>query len=171
MPTFKNETPRYIDHWAMLQTPTGCPERVLIRFAPGEERALAFWVPYVALGLTVVDPDYPVVPNTILVSGTFDFAPGMERRFTIEPCDTYDANVIVQKGRVIVYPGSSTTGVEVNQNAEVPFHFKAVFDWEYAPYLRVVGLEPETRATVHAEVDRDYPTSARIGAGGGLMWR
>lgn len=168
MPTFRNETKRYIDHVAFLQAPAGVPERVLVRFAPGEEKELPFWVPYAVLGLTLVDPDYPVVPDTVLVSGTFEFQPGIERRFNIEPCDTYTVSIIVQKGRIFVYPGSSKVPVEVVQEEEVPFHYKAVYDWEHAPYLRIVGGE-EARVTVHAEVNREYAVADR--RGGGLMWR
>ena len=166
MPTFKNETRRYIDHECWLQTPTTEPKRVLVRFAPGEERSLPFWLPHVKLGLTLVDPNYPVVPNTVLLSGTFSFEPGMERKFNLEACDTYVINVVVQRGRVTVFPGSSTLGVEVVQNDEVPFHYRAVMDWEYSPYLRVVGLESGTRATIHVEIDRDYPTVSRTRSNG-----
>ena len=74
MPTFKNNTTRYIDHNAMLQDPNGEKSKILVRFAPGEERALPFWLPYQQLGLTLVNADYPAVPNTILISGTFNFA-------------------------------------------------------------------------------------------------
>ena len=154
MPTFKNETSRYIDHNAIIQTPEGEPRKILVRFEPGEQREMLFWLPYQKLGLTLVS-DYPAVPNTILVSGTFNFDEGTERRFNIESCDTYIVNVIVQSGRVVMYTGNSALGVEVAENAEVPYHYKATMDWEYAPYLRLVGKENGTVATVHAEIDRE----------------
>ena len=168
MPTFRNDTKRYIDHWALTQAPTEEPRKMLIRFEPGETKELGFWLPHVKLGLTLVDADWPKVPDTILASGTFDFEPGVERQFNIESCDTYIVNVIVQQGRVMLFPGSSKTGVEIVQETEVPFHYRAVFDWEYAPYLRVTGLEAGTKATVHAEVDRSGMFRAR---GGGGAWR
>lgn len=157
MPTFKNDTKRYIDHWCTLQAPEGTPQRVLIRFAPGEERRLTFWVPHVRLGLTLVSANDPKTPDTILTSGTYAFEPGVERRFNIEMCDTYAVNIIVQKGRVMLFPADTRTGVEVRQDAEVPFHYRAVFDWEYAPFFRVVGMDEGTECTVHAEINRDYP--------------
>ena len=154
MPTFKNNTTRYIDYNGVIQTPEGDQRRILVRFEPGEERPLAFWLPYQKLGLTLVS-DYPAVPSTILISGTFNFDKGTERRFNIESCDTYIVNVIVQSGRVVMYTGSSSVGVEVAESAEVPYHYKAKMDWEYAPYLRLVGMEDGTVATVHAEIDRE----------------
>ena len=140
----------------MLQDPNGEKSKILVRFAPGEERALPFWLPYQQLGLTLVNADYPAVPNTILISGTFNFDKDTERRFNIEPCDTYIVNIIVQSGRVAMYTGNSGTPVEVAENAEVPYHYKATMDWEYAPYLRLVGKEDGTSVTVHAEVNREF---------------
>ena len=45
MPTFKNETSHYIDHEALIQSPSGEPKKILVRFKPGEERGLPFWLP------------------------------------------------------------------------------------------------------------------------------
>ena len=168
MPTFKNETAHYIDHEALIQSPSGEPKKILVRFKPGEERGLPFWIPYQKLGLTLVNANYPAVPNTILISGSFNFNNGTERKFNIEPCDTYIVNVIVQKGKVIMYFGNSSIGVEIAENAEVPYHYKATLDWEYAPYLRVIGKEADTVATVHAEIDRDYLVNAKVG---GRVWQ
>lgn len=167
MPTFRNDTARWIDHWAVVQHPAEEPRKILVRFAPGEEKGLEFWLPHVKLGLTLVDPDWPKAPNTILTSGTYAFEPGVERKFDIAPCDTYIVNVIVQQGRLMLFPGSGNVGVEIVQSADVPFHYRAVFDWEYAPYLRATGLEAGTRATVHAEVDRAWTIHSR---GGGPIW-
>ena len=155
MPTFKNETTHYIDHTAIIQSPTDEPQKILIRFKPNETRELSFWVPYQQLGLTLVNADYPAVPNTILVSGTFNFEEGTERRFNIEPCDTYRVNVIVQSGKIMMYTGSSPTAVEVSASSEVPYSYDATMDWEFAPYLRFVGREAGTSVTIHAEVERE----------------
>ena len=168
MPTFKNNTSRYIDHEALIQNPTGEPKKILVRFKPDETRELPFWIPYQKLGLTLVSESYPPVPNTILISGTFNFNNGTERKFNIEPCDTYIVNVIVQKGKVMMYTGNSPTGVEIAEDANVPYHYRATLDWEYAPYLKLVGLSDDTTATVHAEVDRDYLVNAKAG---GRSWQ
>ncbi|MBQ7262463.1 MAG: hypothetical protein IJR14_01970 [Synergistaceae bacterium] len=166
MPTFRNDGAQVVTHKMTIQSPTDPPRRGLIRFDPGAEVALPYWVPYKELGLTLVSED-PKVPDTILASGTFGFDAGMERKFDIEQCDTYIVNVIVQTGRVMLYPGSTKTGVEIVQDADVPFHYRGVYDWEHAPYLRLVGLDAGTRATVHAEVDRSALVLAR---GGGAAW-
>ena len=169
MPTFKNETTRVISHRAITQSPEGVPRENWIIFNPGEEKQLAFWLPYVKLGLTLTSENYPPVPNSILISGSFNFEEGTERKFNIEPCDTYVVNIIVQSGSVLMYPGNSTIGVEVAESTDVPYHYKAVLDWEYAPYLRIVGKENDTLATVHAEVDRDYLVNAKMGVG--RLWQ
>ena len=163
MPTFRNDTRRVIDHWCLIQHPTEPVQKVLIRFDPGKLVKLKFWVPYAELGLTLVNANQPKCPNTILVSGTYDFAQNVERRFNIEPCDTYIVNIIVQKGGVMLYPGDTAGGVEITQDTDVPFHYRAVFDWEFAPYIRIKGMAAETRATVHAEVDRSATMMKKIG--------
>ena len=168
MPTFKNETKHYIDYEALIQSPSGEPKKILIRFKPGEERGFPFWVPHQKLGLTLVNADYPAVPNTILISGNFNFDEGTERTFNIEPCDTYVVNIIVQKGKVVMYPGNSAVSVEIAENAEVPYHYKATLDWEYSPYLKLIGKENGTVVTVHAELDRDYLVNAKVG---GRTWQ
>ena len=163
MPTFKNNTSRYIDHEALIQNPSGEPKKILVRFQPNETRELAFWLPYQKLGLTLVSADFPPVPNTILISGTFNFNKNTERKFDIEPCDTYIVNVIVQKGKVMMYTGNSNIGVEIVEDTDVLYHYKAVMDWEYSPYLKFIGLDDNTVATIHAEVDRDSPAALKSG--------
>ena len=158
MPTFKNETKHYIDHEALIQSPSGEPRKVLVRFKPDEERALTFWIPHQKLGLTLINADYPAVPNTILISGNFNFNNGTERKFNIEPCDTYVVNIIVQKGKVAMYPGNAAMCVEIAETTEVPYHYKATF----------VGREAGSVATIHAEVDRDYLVNAKVG---GRVWQ
>lgn len=163
MPTFRNDTKRYIDHWCDVSTPMGTSDHILIRFAPGEKRALAFWLPYEMLGLTLVDAMFPPVPDTILISGTFKFGEGDERIFKLKPCDAYVLNVIVQSGAVKVYTGSSPTGVEVREDTATGFHYRAVLDWEFAPFIRIEGLTGGTEATVHAEIDRGVIPQIRGG--------
>ena len=168
MPTFKNNTSRYIDHEALIQNPNGEAKKILVRFQPDETRELPFWLPYQKLGLTLISADFPPVPNTILISGTFNFNNGTERQFDIEPCDTFIVNVIVQKGKVMMYTGNSNIGVEIVEDTDVPYHYKATLDWEYAPYLKFIGLDDNTVATIHAELDRDYLVNAKVG---GRKWQ
>lgn len=163
MPTFKNNTSRHIDHEGLIQNPIGEAQKILVRFKPGETRELPFWLPYQRLGLSLVNADYPPVPNTILISGTFNFNLNTERKFDIEPCDTYIVNVIVQSGRVMMYTGNSNIGVEIAENIDVPYHYKATMDWEYSPYLKFVGLNDNSVVTIHAEVDRDSFVALKSG--------
>ena len=51
MPTFKNNTSRTIHYRAITQSPEGVPKENWIIFNPGEEKELAYWLPYVKLRL------------------------------------------------------------------------------------------------------------------------
>ena len=155
MPTFRNNGKRTVFYNGKIQDPNGKTRDVLVFFDAGKEVGLLFWVPYEQLGLELVSADNPSVPNTVLLSGTFNFNKNTERKFTIEHCDRYILYIIIQNGAVKVYPGNSTIAAEVRANVENPFHYKIVYDWEFAPYLRVVGLEDGTKATIHAEVYRE----------------
>ncbi len=155
MPTFKNNGTRTVVYKGTVQDPNGKPREILVFFDAGAEVGLLFWVPYEELGLELVSADSPSAPNTVLLSGTFSFDKNTERKFTVGHCDRYMLYVIIQSGALKIYPGSSTVGAEVRANVENPFHYKIVYDWEYAPYLRAVGLEDGTKATIHAEVFRD----------------
>lgn len=155
MPTFKNTGKTLIVYKGIIQEPNEKPKEVLVFFNAGEEVGLKFWVPYEELGLELVSEVSPPLPNTVLLSGTFSFDEGTERKFMIGHCDKYLLNVIVQSGALKVYPGSSKIGVEVREDMEVPYSYKVVYDWEYAPYLRVVGITDDTAATIHAEIYRE----------------
>ena len=146
MPTFKNETARYIDYEAFVQDVSGEARKILIRFEPGEERGLSFWLPYQKLGLTLVNNDYPAVPSMILISGDFIFNNDTTRKFEIEPCDSYDILIKVKKGKVAMLPGNSTVCVEISENGE----YKATLDWGYSPYLKITGLENNSVASIRA---------------------
>ena len=163
MPTFKNDTTRYIDYEAFVQDITGEAKKILIRFKPGEERPLPFWLPYQQLGLTLTSADYPAVPSKILISGTFLFTTNSMRKFNIEPCVRYVVNIIVQKGKVKFYAGSSTVAQEVAEDANVPYRYRSVFGWENAPYIRLVCDEGEAEVSLSVEVCTNELSSQRTG--------
>lgn len=152
MPTFRNDGKNRVVYKGIIQQPNEKPQEVLVFFDAGEKVGLNFWVPYEELGLELVDADSPAVPNTVLLSGTFSFDEGTERTFPLGHCDIYVLNVIIQSGKVKVYAGSSAIGVEVTINENIPYHYTGIYDWGHAPYLRVVGLEDNTEATINAEV-------------------
>lgn len=154
MPTFKNNTDKAIMHTCKIQPPNGKTQEIIIIAEAGKELMLNFWIPYDRLGLELVSADYPPVPDTVLLSGTFKFDEGTERKYVIEPCDMYTVDVILQSGGLRIYAGSSLSGAEIRSDGEVPYRYHAKYDWEYAPYLRVVGIEDGTEATIHAEVIR-----------------
>lgn len=154
MPTFKNGGERTVVYKGIVQPPNEKPREILVFFDAGKETALDFWIPYEELGLELVNADEPPVPNTVLLSGTFSFDKGTERKFAIGHCDRYTLYIIVQSGGIKVYPGNSTIPVDMRTDLEYPYHYNVVYDWEYTPYLRVVGLEDDTEATIHAEIYR-----------------
>ena len=159
MPTFQNDTNRLIECRATLQTEDG-PKKVLVQFppkprkGPAEAKKLPFWVPWREAGLTLVDPEWPPAPQVTLVSGTFDFEQGMTREFAIPECGKYVVDLIVQSGRVKLYAGGDKAGAEIVKNTIVPFRYRGFYDWEQAPRLRLVGMEEDTRATLHVEAGR-----------------
>ena len=151
MPTFKNNTTHYIDYEALIQAASGETRKILVRFEPKEERGLPFWLPYQKLGLTLVNANYPAVPDKVLVSGTFKFNAGTERRFNIEPCSRYVVNILAQKGKVKFYAGASLTGQEVAEEADVPYRQRTMLTWETAPYIRLVCESGEAEVVLNVE--------------------
>ena len=138
MPTFKNKTKRIINYEANGKIYT---------FLPEEEYALKTWIPYQQLGLELVDANYPSVPSQILLSGKFNFNEGLERKFNLEPCEKYKLEMRVEAGIVKLYFGTSQIGIEV-EGGEC---YKVTSDWGIAPYIRVVGIENESKAEIYAE--------------------
>ena len=154
MPTFRNGGERPVTYQGIIQRPNGKEQEVLIIIDAMKDMALDFWLPYEELGLELVDADNPPVKGSTLLSGTFMFDAGTERKFTIGHCDKYILDVILQSGSVKVYHGNAPIGVEIRTDVDVQYRYHIVNDWEYAPYLRVVGLEDGTEAIIHAEVFR-----------------
>ncbi|MBQ7220784.1 MAG: hypothetical protein IJS28_07385 [Synergistaceae bacterium] len=136
MPTYRNNTDTAINYSSNGK---------LYSFPPKTDYPCNFWVPYQELGLKLVNPDYPPVPNSIMLSGTFKFAKGVERRFNFEHCGKYRVKVRVKSGAVRLFTGSSRTG------AEIDGEYEAVFDWEKAPHIRVTGIEGENEIRIDAE--------------------
>ena len=163
MPTFKNETGKPVYHEAAIRESDGRARRMLIKIEPGKSMELSFWIPWQDLGLTLESADYPPVPATFLVSGTYDFTNGMIRKFDIEPCGAYTLNIIVQTGRARLYLGGAGGSEEIAEDENVPFRYRAVLDWERAPYFRLEALADNTRVSVHAEVHRGELPANRIG--------
>lgn len=155
MPTFKNNTDKAIIYRGTIRPPDRSKQEAIIIVDAGKEIRLNFWLPYEALGLDLVDENNPPVPDTLLLSGMFKFDKGTERKYTIGQCDKYTVDVIVQTGGVKIYAGSSPTGAEIIADIGSPYHYSAVYDWEYAPYIRVVGIEDGTEVVLHAEVTRE----------------
>lgn len=154
MPTFRNNTDKAIMYRGIIRPPDKKEQEVIIIADAGKDVELNFWIPYERLGLELVNEDYPPVPNTILLNGVFKFDEGTERKYAIEPCDIYTVDVLLQSGGVKIYAGNSPTGAEIHTDGETPYRYRGEYDWEYAPYLRVTGLEDGTEAVIHAEVLR-----------------
>lgn len=115
-------------------------------FPPHKNYEANIWVPYQELGLELVNPDYPPVPESILLSGTFKFEKGLERKFSVRHCDKYRLKLTVNTGRVKLYLGSSKMGIEVSED------YDCELNWSRAPFVRVSGLDVMSDVRIDAEV-------------------
>ena len=135
MPTFKNETDKPIQYFM---------DGKIVIFDHGKETALDFWVPYSQLGLTLVDAEYPPVPDSVLISGKFKFRKGMKRIFDINPCNAYSLHLEVREGEVMIYPGTSKNGITVSGS------YTTTLNWSKAPFIRAEGLADDTVVEIQA---------------------
>lgn len=115
-------------------------------FPPHKDYEANVWVPYQKLGLELVDPDYPPVPESMLVSGTFKFEDGLERKFNIRNCDRYRLRLQVRSGKVKYYGGKARIGAEITEG------YERIVQWDQVPYVRIVGMEDGSEITIDAEV-------------------
>ncbi len=127
MPTFRNDGERAV----IYNEPDG---KNIIIFDPGVNVQLVHWIPYKRLGLTLVNETYPPVPDTVLISGEFKFARGMERKFDIGECRKYELEITPYDGILALYAGASRRGKVITKSK-----YTEILDWQYAPYIRVTG--------------------------------
>lgn len=140
MPTFRNDTNNTI----IYNVPGD--ENIII-FDPHKNVQLIHWVPYQKLGLTLVSEVYPPVPNTVLISGDFNFSQDIERKFDIEPCRKYLLVINVASGAVWLYYGSGKNGKYISHD------ISEVIEWKYVPYLRITGSSENSRISIHATLE------------------
>ena len=128
MPTYRNNTdlPINYEHKGHLYN-----------FPPHKDYPAKFWLPYQELGLELVSADYPPVPESIMVSGTFRFDYQIERRFNIEHCDKYRLKLSVEQGTKV--------------GAELAGNYEVVLSWDRAPFFKLVGVEENNVVRVDAE--------------------
>lgn len=138
MPTFKNNTKQMIIFEANGKNYLVLPNKDLKTYE---------WIPYQEHGLDLIDENYPPVPSSIVVSGKFKFTNGLERRFNVPHCESYTVKISVKSGKLKLFTGNSTLGVEIGGE------YSTSFAWGYVPYFRVKGLEADTEALIHAEIE------------------
>ena len=138
MPTFKNNTEQVI---------TKEYNKKIYTFLPHQEFGVREWLPYQEWGLELINENYPPVPTSIIVSGRFKFTKGLERKFSIPNCESYAIKISVKHGMIKLYTGNSSLGVEIAGE------YSTSLAWSYAPYIRVKGLEADTEASIHAEIE------------------
>ena len=118
----------------------------LYSFPPHKDYEAIEWLPYQELGLELVSADYPPVPESILLSGSFTFERGMERKFNIRHCERYKLNITVKSGKVRMYTGNAKIGLEVSDE------YSGTLDWERAPYIRILSVDVQSEVKIDAEV-------------------
>ena len=138
MPTFKNPTESGISYEAGGK---------IYNFPAGKNTGINIWIPYKELGLELIDENYPPVKSKVLLSGTFKFGAGTERKMNITHCDKYRIKIAVKKGTLMLYFGNSTLGAEITEDYETSL------EWSCAPYLKLKGVEAGTEAKIYAEVN------------------
>ena len=136
MPTYRNNTNNAINY---------VYGKNIYTFPPKKDYPCNFWIPYQELGLELVNAEYPPVPSKILISGKFLFSKGTERKFNIEHCEKYSLKLSVENGTLRFYTGSSHRGVDIEGE------YSTLLSWEYAPYIRLVGITDGVKVSIHAE--------------------
>ena len=136
MPTYRNDTDKTISY---------ASKGKLYSFPPHKEYAAKFWLPYKELGLTLINMDFPPIPEKIFISGQFKFSEGVERKFNIEHCEKYSLLISMKTGKLKLYTGNSRGGIEISTD------YFTRLEWAFAPYIRIVGLENGTIANIRAE--------------------
>ena len=137
MPTYRNNTDIAINYESKGK---------LYSFPPHKDYPANFWLPYQELGLELVNPNYPPVPDSTIISGTFKFDHQIERRFNFDHCEKYHLKLSVESGKVKLYKGYSKVGVELTEDYDV------VLDWDRVPFVRIVGIDDTSKVKIYAEV-------------------
>ena len=154
MPTYRNMTGRPVSFNNLkIYEDGGDVRRMIVTFAPLEEKALHFALPrYAEKGLELVDEDFPPLYGPIIFDNTLDYPEGVSREFAIRPCDRYFVQVIVQTGKVRMKFGRNGTPVVLDASLPVRTKFWENVDWESAPLLIIEGVEGGGNCTLHVNV-------------------
>ncbi len=136
MPTYKNNTETQINYEAGGK---------IYNFLPGRETSTTIFVPYKELGLELIDENYPPLKSKILISGTFKFRVGMERRINIPHCEKYRLKVKVKSGLLKLYQGNSGLSMTISDD------YDTEQEWGYAPYVKFIGAAEQTEAIIYGE--------------------
>ena len=144
MPTYRNNSDTAINYESKGK---------LYSFPPKSDYEAKIWFPYQELGLELVNPDYPPVPDTILLSSSFNFDNGLERKFSITHCNKYHLKATVKHGAVRIFAGQSQVGVlvKVDDDEDKTVH-EMNLDWDKAPFLRFLGEADDTKVRIDAEI-------------------
>lgn len=102
MPTYRNDTRKYITHQDMGY----------MRWRPGESKALMFHVPYEKLGLTLADEN-PKVPHTIYMDGTIFLDPGDSFRLDMVYSPVFELSCYIIPPAAVDDQSQIPTGVTV----------------------------------------------------------
>jgi hypothetical protein len=126
LPTYRNETGRRITF----------PDKGYLAWQPGEEKALAFFVPHEDLGLTVVSPEPWVLRGKSRGLGYNEMniepdAPAEDRRWNLPYCETVEVSVFVLSGHVRMFIGDSDIPIVLDENN----NHVTRYPWDMAAYL------------------------------------
>ena len=86
------------------------------------------------------------MPDSVIVSGKFKFFDGMERKFEIDPCKTYELDITPQEGTLILKLGASEKSRVIRER------YQAAIEWSNAPYIRVSSENNGVCGIIQAEI-------------------
>jgi hypothetical protein len=137
-----------------------------VDFRAGEERRVSFALPrYAEKGLTLIDANYPPLPDPIIFDSVLLYDENVTREFAIRPCDKYLVQLIAQAGKISYRFGENGIAAVLDANLPIQCTFSKQVDWESAPLLIVNGLEDGSRVSLHVE---ELQAGEQVG---GIFWR
>ena len=139
MPTYENRTERRVTF----------PDKNYLSWQPGESRALPFFVPHEALGLTQTSPE----PFVLKENGRgfeydeFIVVPGTPTIFHIPYARTVEISVFVLNGYVKMTVGDSDVPIVVDTSN----NHASRYPWDMSAYLTFEAEDAETAVYVKCE--------------------
>lgn len=131
MPTYRNDTAAKITHQAKNN----------MEWMPGEEKRLAFFVPYERLGLTLVDPEpYVRRRSSVYDYNEFEIQPGASLVYVIPYHETFELSLSMIKGAVEMLIGDGDVPTVIDDKHD----HVSTYAWDQTAYLTFKAIGTNT---------------------------